>query len=203
MRLIWGMVSKSISQKMGISCLNQIQRSAALVVVVIQEHREITCQGGRGVCGRTCMQVPQYNGWKTLLQDVSSGQLVLRSQWPRFSSVITKVKNPLKACSQCGRAQQECPAVHSCFLLDWSVHARLFQPVYFIHASPRSSRFQTHRAKIFSPRDLENKMLIFKHNVYKSWRPALYKQIPLHLLQHKLFSLDLFSCTCLSMVIAN
>lgn len=39
------MVSKNISQKMGISCLNQIQRSAALVVVVIQEHREIRVRG--------------------------------------------------------------------------------------------------------------------------------------------------------------
>ena len=85
------MVSENISQKMGTSCLNPIKRSAALVVFVIQEHREIKCQGGRGLCGRTCMQVPQYNGWKTILQDVSSGQLILRSQWSWFSSVITKV----------------------------------------------------------------------------------------------------------------
>lgn len=82
-----------------------------------------------------------YNGWQTLLLDVSSGQLVLRPQWPRSSSVITKVKNPLKGCSQRGRARPECPPARSCFLLDWSVHARLFQPVrHFIDACLLSSQ---------------------------------------------------------------
>lgn len=46
------------------------------------------------------------------------GQLILRPQWPQLSSVITKVKNPLKTCSQCGRAQPECPVARSCFLLE-------------------------------------------------------------------------------------
>ena len=37
----------------------------------------------------------QFDGWRTLLLDIL---LVLKLQWPKSFSTITKVKNLLKAC---------------------------------------------------------------------------------------------------------
>lgn len=96
------------------SWLKEIQKDVALVVVIL-EHKDTLV---RASAGRGCLRVLPYNGWPTLLLDVSSGQLFLRPQWPQSLSVITEVKNPLKGCSQCGKAQPECPPAHSCFLLD-------------------------------------------------------------------------------------
>lgn len=63
--------------------------------VVIQDHHDVHVGRLRGE------GVLQCNGWPTLLLNVPSGQLVLRPPWSQSSSVITKVKNPLKRCSVC------------------------------------------------------------------------------------------------------
>lgn len=58
------------------------------------------------MCRRDVLQVLQFNGWPTLFLDISTSQLALRPQQPLLPSVITKVKNPLRAYSQCGRTHQ-------------------------------------------------------------------------------------------------